>query len=56
MVHLPTSADMKTAESMVGPQLSPSAAVPTKGKWPGTFMRVEHVVQRLLVGSLHPSQ
>ena len=55
-VHLPTSADLKSPESMVSPQPSPSAAVPTKEKWPVTFVRVGCVAQSLAVGSLHLSQ
>lgn len=49
-MHLPTSAGLKSPESIVSPYASPSAAVPTKGKEPVTFVRAGCVAQNLAVG------
>lgn len=56
MVHIPISSDLKSPESIVSPQPSPSAAALSKEKWPVMFMRTGCVAQNLSVESLHLPQ
>lgn len=56
MVHIPVSSDLKSPESIVSPQPSPSAAALSKEKWPVMFVRTGCVAQNLAVGLLHLSQ